>query len=90
MNNIKEDIGTILKSPSKSTVHTADIAIGMMSSTELYEKLTSIESYIESKINEAKYSIVINSLNLLNTEPIHTVEQALLGDKERLEGLLDD
>lgn len=90
MSNIKDDIRAILKSPSKSTVHTADIAIGMMSSTELYEKLTSIEFYVELKINEAKYSTVINSLNLLNTEPIHTVEQALLGDKEKLEALLDD
>ena len=40
-------------------------------------------------INESKYSTVINSLNLINTEPIHTVESALLGDKERLEKLMD-
>jgi len=33
---------------------------------------------------KAKYSIIINTLKLINTEPIHTVEHALLFDKERL------
>lgn len=39
---------------------------------------------IQRIIVEAKHGIVINALNLLNTEPIHTVEQALLFDEERL------
>src|SRR5690554_3273822 len=46
---------------------------------------TEIMAWHEQEIAEAKFGIVVNTLNLLNTEPIHTVEQALLGDMERLE-----
>ena len=51
-------------------------------------KEAALESLIQQEIAKAKFGIVANSLNLLNTEPIHTVERALLGDMERLDAEL--
>lgn len=49
------------------------------------ELLRLISDHTAKAVEEAELKVVINTLNLLNTEPIHTVEQALLGDKEQLE-----
>lgn len=51
----------------------------------LNENTLAIKALILREREQAKYGIVLNALNLLNTEPIHTVEQALLRDMERLE-----
>lgn len=44
---------------------------------------------IQSLIDESEYNKVIDMLNLINTEPIHTVEVALLGWKSELEAQLE-
>ena len=44
---------------------------------------------VQNVVVEAELSRVIDSLNLLNTETIHTVEQALLSNMTELENKLN-
>ena len=51
---LRNKIRNILKQPMRSQISTADIAVGMMSSTSLSEKLDDIVSLIEQREREAR------------------------------------
>lgn len=52
--------------------------------------IDAIKALIASEKEEAKYEQIINMLNLINTEPIHTVEIALLTMKEEVEAIKEN
>jgi len=53
MSDIPTELEKILKAPMRSEISTADIAIGMWSSTALAEKLVDLRVYIQNLVTKA-------------------------------------
>ena len=60
MSDIPTELKKILKAPMRSEISTADIAIGMWSSTELAEKLVDLRVFIQNLVTKARIDEIDN------------------------------